>query len=128
MKPNITPFFIGFSIFTVIILLFSLAIQTWVSEIVISPVWPVILVFLYAFTLIATIILVKYIGSSRISQFANAFMLVNFGKLVLFTIIIVAYAWLYRNDAISFTITFFLYYILMTTYEIVALLKLQKKS
>ena len=82
---------------------------------------------MYAFTLFAFNMLTKYIGS-KITYFANAFMLVNFGKLVLFSIVIVVYAWLVHDDAIPFTITFFIYYFLLTTYEIIALLKMQKNS
>lgn len=82
---------------------------------------------MYAFTLFAFNMLTTYIGS-KITYFANAFMLVNFGKLVLFSIVIVVYAWLFHDDTISFTVTFFIYYFLLTTYEIIALLKMQKKS
>ncbi len=127
MKSKIQSFVIRFSIFTGIILIISLVFQFWVSKIVISPVWPFILVFLYAFTILATVMLFKYIDS-RISAFANAFMLVNFGKLVIFTLIIIIYALFVREDAIPFTVTFFIYYLLMTTYEIVTLLRMQKSS
>jgi len=61
-------------------------------------------------------------------MFANAFMLVNFGKLILFTAIILIYAWFNRSEAISFTITFFVYYLILTTYEIIALLRIQKMT
>ncbi len=126
MKPNIRLIISPFTYFTLAILIISLIIQFWIPAIVISNVWPFILLFLYSFTLFAIIMLSKYIGS-RISYFANAFMLVNFGKLVLFSIIIVVYAWLNRDKAISFTITFFVYYLLLTTYEVIILLRMQKK-
>lgn len=127
MKSKIVPFIVSFSVYSGIIVLASIAIHLWMPVIAISPMWPLIIVFMYLFTLLATVMLLKYIDS-RISQFANAFMLVNFGKLVLFTFVIVAYAWFFRADAISFTITFFIYYILLSTYEIVALLRMQKGS
>jgi len=128
MKSKTYTFFLGFSIYTVIIVLISLAIQIWIPSVVICNIWPVIITFLYLFTLMATIILIKYIGSSRLSHFANAFMLVNFGKLLLYTVIIVVYAWFFKSNAIAFTITFFIYYLLLTAYEIVSLLKMQGKS
>ena len=125
MKNRI-PFFIkNFSYYSVVILLLSLAIQQWIPAIQISTSWPFILLFMYAFTLFAFVMLAKY-TSSKLTYFANAFMLVNFGKLVLFSIIIIVYAWLNHDDAIAFTITFFVYYLLLTTYEIIALLKMQK--
>lgn len=127
MKSKIVPFIVGFSIYSGIIVLISIAIQLWITSIVISPMWPIIFIFLYLFTLLATTMLFKYIDS-RISQFANAFMLVNFGKLVIFTIVIVLYAWFFRAEAISFTLTFFVYYLLLNIYEIVGLLKMQKNN
>ena len=126
MRSNFKPVFFRFTIFTAAILIFSLLIDLFLPQVPISQSWPYILAFLYAFTLVAFIILVKYI-ESRMSLFANAFMLVNFGKLVLFTIVILIYAWFNRTDAISFTITFFIYYLLLTLYEIVSLLKFQKR-
>ena len=125
---NITSQFIkNFSLYSGVIFLISLIIQTWIPVIPISNVWFFILLFLYLFTVVAFTILVKYIYN-KITYFANAFMLVNFSKLVLFSIIIFIYAWLVRDDAISFTITFFVYYFMLTLYEIIALLKLQNKN
>ena len=126
MKNIITPFVKNFSFYCGVILLLSIIIQQWIPTIAISSSWPFILLFLYIFTLLAFAVLVKYI-STKITYFANAFMLVNFGKLVLFSIIIIVYALFVRDDAISFTLTFFIYYFLLTTFEIIALLKLQKK-
>lgn len=108
-------------------MMLSIIVQNWIPSVKITSAWPFILLFLYAFTLYAFNLLVKYM-SNKLTYFANAFMLVNFGKLVLFSIIIIVYALLNHDDAISFTITFFIYYILLTTFETVALLKLQKKS
>jgi len=125
MKNRVSLFIKNFSYYSSIILILSIAVQQWVPKIQISTSWPFILLFMYAFTLFAFIMLAKYTGS-KLTYFANAFMLVNFGKLVLFSIIIIAYAWLNHDDAIAFTITFFIYYLLLTTYEIIALLKMQK--
>jgi len=96
-----------------------------VPAIQISSAWPFIILFMYLFTLFAFIMLSKY-TSSKLTYFANAFMLVNFGKLLLFSIIILVYAWLNHDDAISFTITFFVYYLLLTTYELLHCSKCKK--
>ncbi len=127
MKSKIKPYVLRFSYYSGIIFLLSLAVQLLMPDIKISTVWPFILLFIYGFTLFAFTLLVKYLDS-KLTYFANAFMLVNFGKLVLFSIIIILYAWFIRDDAISFTVTFFVYYLLLTTYEIIVLLKLQKGS
>lgn len=124
MKSKTTRLKVNFSYYTITIFLLSVVVQQWMPTIKISNTWPFILLFLYAFTLFAFNILVKYLDA-RLTYFTNAFMLVNFGKLILFTIIIIVYAMLNRNDAISFTGTFFVYYLLLTSFEIIALLKLK---
>ncbi len=126
MKNKIRPFIVGFTLYSGVILVLSIIIQLLIPQIKISTVWPFIFIFIYGFTLYAFIILVKYIDN-KLAYFANAFMLVNFGKLVLFSGIIIVYAWLVSDDAISFTVTFFIYYLLLTAFEIKSLLKLQKK-
>lgn len=110
------------TIYSVVILLICLAIYLWVAKIQISPAFPYIILFFYAFTLYIFRILNKA-KEDRISRFTNAFMLVNFGKLILFTIIILLYAYFNRSDAIAFTLTFFVNYILFTAFEISVLLK-----
>lgn len=115
----------GFSYYSGAILLISFAIQQWLPAIRLTGTWPFIIIFMYVFTTLAFSVLAKYIGG-KLTYFANAFMLVNFGKLILFLMIIIVYSLLNRDDAVSFTVTFFVYYLLFTTYEIVALLKMQK--
>jgi len=112
----------GFTIFSVVILLISLAVYLWMPFIHITPAYPYVVLFFYGFTLIVFRLLDKT-KERRLSKFANAYMLVNFGKLVFFTIIIFVYAYFKRTDAVSFIITFFIYYLLFTSYEIIALLK-----
>ncbi len=63
---------------------------------------------------------------NRPNRFINTYMLLNFGKLFLYIAIIAVYVFMYRQDAIPFTITFFIYYVLFTAYEIIALLKIKK--
>ena len=77
----------GFTIFSVVILLISLAVYLWMPFIHITPAYPYVVLFFYGFTLIVFRLLNKT-KERRLSKFANAYMLVNFGKLVFFTIII----------------------------------------
>ncbi len=116
----------NFTVYSLLIFILSYLVQQFVKSLQISTAWYYILIFLYAVTALAFYFLIRYIHD-KISLFANAFMLVNFGKLLLFTLVILVYSWFYRSDAISFTITFFIYYLLLTTYEIVVLLKLHRK-
>jgi hypothetical protein len=108
-----------------IVLLLSIAIDLWVGKIPISPAYPYIFVFLF----LTTVVVFRTIANSmekRLSRFANVYMLANFGKLLLFTIIIVAYSFLNPEDAIAFMLTFFSYYFVFTNVEIIALLRIKK--
>ena len=112
----------GFTIFSVVILLISLAVYIWIPVVHITPAYPYVVLFFYGFTIIIFRLLNKT-KETKLSKFANTYMLVNFGKLILFTIIIFVYAYFKRTDAVSFIITFFIYYLLFTSYEIITLLK-----
>lgn len=127
MNNRSVSFSRGFTIFTVIILLVSMAIYLWVPSIHITPMFHYILLFMYALTMLVYTMLQKTIGD-KLSKFVNVYMLVNFGKLVLFSIIIFIYAWFNRDDAVPFILTFFIYYILFTAYEVISLLKVSKSN
>ena len=108
--------------FSVAMLLVGLVIYFWVPKIPITPAFPYIVLFFYGFTLYIFRIL-NNAKENRLSRFANVFMLVNFSKLILFTIIILLYAYLNRSDAIPFIATFFINYIFYSAFEIISLLK-----
>lgn len=97
-----------------------------IPAIQISPAFPYILIFLFLSTLIILLSLEKYMNK-RTSQFANAIMLVNFGKLLFYGVIIFAYAYINRPDAVSFILTFFVYYFAFTVFEVFALIKIGTK-
>jgi len=118
-------FFKQFSIIAVAILILSILIDFFVPKIKISAMYPYILLFLYLVTLGIFKMIAKSM-ENRLSRFANTYMLANFGKLILFTGIIVLYAFLIRDDAISFMLTFFIYYFIFTGFEILSLLKIKQ--
>lgn len=110
------------TIFSVAILLVGLIIYFWVPRIPISLAFPYIVLFFYGFTLYVFRIL-NNAKENRLSRFANIFMIVNFSKLILFTIIILLYAYFNRADAVPFIATFFLNYIFYSAFEIISLMK-----
>lgn len=120
-------FTIKLSVLVALLGLISVAVALWVPALSISAAFPYILLFLYLSTLILFGLLSKSLHK-RTSQFANAVMLVNFGKLVFYAVIIFIYAYINRADAVSFILTFFAYYFVITTLEVFALLGLGKNS
>ncbi len=125
MKTTFHKFLISFTIYALAIALLSSAIYIWVPAIPISHAYPYILLFIYMLTLVILSLLIKSM-ENKLNRFVNAFMLLNFAKLILYTIIIFVYAYLNREDAVGFIAVFFVYYILFTAYEIVFLLRINK--
>lgn len=120
-------FTIKLSVLVAILGLLSVVIVLWIPALPISQAFPYVLLFLYLATLLMYSLLSKSI-QKRTSQFANTVMLVNFGKLVFYAVIIFVYAYINRSDAVSFILTFFAYYFVITTLEVFALLGLGKKT
>jgi len=118
-------FFKQFSILAGIILALSIIIDFFIPKIHISQAYPFIFIALYLITLGIFWMLSKSM-ENLLSRFANAYMLVNFGKLIFFLIIILTYSYLYKEDAVSFMLTFFSYYFVFTSFEIMALLRNKK--
>lgn len=112
------------SIISISLLVISTIIFFFTPKIKITPAFPIILIFMYLTTISIFKLLAKSM-ENRLSKFANAYMLVNFGKLVIFSIIIVVYAVLNKEDAISFMLTFFIYYFIFTIFEVFSLLRLK---
>ena len=115
----------GFTLYTLVIGLISSLIYWWVPQLPLSPAFLYILILMYVLTMLLIALLIKSM-QNKLSQFVNAFMLLNFAKLILYTIIIFAYAWTNRDDAVAFIITFFVYYVLLSAYEIIVFLKINK--
>jgi len=124
MKNNFQQFIKQFSIFIFFLAVITYLLQAYAERVPVSPYWPFILGFLYVFTLF----LYKQLAdqfSNKLSRFTNALMLVNFGKMMLYTAIILIVAWFQRDQALSFSLTFLVYYFLITFFEIRALLRLK---
>lgn len=124
MKTHLLSFFKQFTLFVLIIGIVTYIVQGVVPQLPIYPYWPGILFFLYAFTFYLYWQLAKYFGE-RLSKFTNALMLVNFGKMMFYTFVIMIFIWYNRAEALSFSLTFFVFYALISVFEIRALLKLK---
>lgn len=113
------------SVLAIVLIVASLLILRFVPAISITPNFLYIIIFIYAFTLFVYNMLLKG-QQERLSHFVNVYLLVNFGKLVVYIIIIFAYAFLNRSDAVPFIMTFFVYYFAFTTFEVISLLQMKK--
>ena len=126
-KVSVRKFIRGLSVYTIVIALLSFIVMNWVDKIPLTPSYLFIIIFMFAIT----VVMLWLIGKSmegKLSRFANVFMLLNFGKLLLYTLIIFLYAYLNREDAVSFIVSFFIYYLLYTGFEIFVLLRINQQK
>jgi hypothetical protein len=88
----------------------------------ISPVLPLMFPFFILLTIAGFYVVTKE-TKNIFSNFINRFMLATFGKMFLSIIVLLAYVFAYREDAVPFIISFFLLYIFFSIFEAIALLK-----
>jgi hypothetical protein len=115
----------GLTVYALIITLLSVAIYYGFPKIHMTGVYLYLIALMYAINFLLFVKLSQAL-QNKPNRFINAYMLLNFGKLFLYIAIIATYIFMYREDAISFTLTFFVYYVLFTAYEIITLLKIKK--
>lgn len=125
MDKVFIQFIKGLSALAIVLIVVSLLLIRFVPAITITPSFLYIIILIYAFTLFVFRLLLKGL-QERFSHFINMYLLVNFGKLVVYIIVIFIYAFLNRADAVSFILTFFIYYFFFTAFEIFSLLKIKR--
>ncbi|NOX85298.1 MAG: hypothetical protein GXO86_04940 [Chlorobi bacterium] len=121
MKNKFYRFALNFSIYVAVIMLVSVMIHYNLPQFI-NVRFVYILLFIYAVTLAGFYFFSKSL-TEKISRFANVYMIGTFAKLIIYSAVIVVYAWFNRENAVSFIITFFIYYLLLTVYEVVVLMK-----
>lgn len=87
---------------------------------------PYILFFFFSITAVSHYFVLNAI-KEKMSRFVNYFMISIFVKLVFYSLIIVVYSFVNKADIIPFVITFFVYYICYTVFELIEILKATKK-
>lgn len=102
-----------------------IALMFTIPTIYISPALPYLLIFFTASTLISFYFIQKKMEASP-SGFVTAFMANSIIRLLLYLIVIVAYAFNNKADAVNFIISFFIMYIIFTAFEAVFFLKSKK--
>lgn len=125
MDHNFPKFAIQLSSLAIVLIGLSLLISYFLPELPLTSAYLFIIVLIYLTTLFVFMLLIKGL-KDKFSHFVNLFLLVNFGKLFLYIIIIFIYSFLNRKGAVSFSISFFVYYFFFTVFEVISLLRLKK--
>ncbi len=91
----------------------------------ISPLTPYIILFFSIFNMIL-FYMKLWISKSKDVRFINLFMILNSAKMLLFIAIIALYSYFYHDDALNFSISFFICYAVFTSILVRSFNKLQK--
>jgi hypothetical protein len=126
MKQLLNRFIRNLSLFTLAIALAG-ALITFLSAGMLSRFWPFLLL-LFAGITLASVTLLFGAMEKKFVRFSNTFMIISMLKIFLLLIIIGGYAFRFPEDAIRFSVTLFIFYILYLVFEIIWLMKLQKAS
>jgi len=90
-----------------------------------SPALPW-LVLLFIFTTYILFNILLKASEKKFNLFANYFMVASMLKIFLLILVISTYAFLYREDAIRFTVSLFVLYLIYTVFEVRWLLKISR--
>ena len=124
MKELLNRFIRNLIYFTTAIAVSAFAVSYFASGII-SEFWPFLLLLFAGITLTLVTLLISA-SEKKFSKFSNTFMIASMLKILVLLIIIGAYAFKFQADAIRFSLTLFVFYILYLSFEIFWLLKLQR--
>lgn len=116
----ISPFFLFLKkllYFSVLLGLLCIGLTFLLPHNYLTPTLPYLFIFFFSVTLLMFYILLKA-SEKNFRQFITLFSLSTFIKLFLFLGVILFYVFIHRADAISFLITFLIFYICYQAFEI----------
>jgi len=125
METTFKKLAIQFTSFVVLLMAATLLFEYLVPSLRVTMHWPVILLVMYLITLGILYLLVNSL-KSRMMKFVNTYLLVSFSKMMLFAVVLFVYAWLNPDDAVSFILTFLVYYLAFLIYEVAVLARLKE--
>ena len=111
----------NFMLFTILIGIASYALTFILPENYITPALPYLILFFFSINLLVHLRLRKA-EEKKIRRFVSSYMLFTFLRFFLYLIVILAYAFINRPDAIPFIITFFIFYMIFSVYELITIL------
>lgn len=92
----------------------------------VSPALPFLLAFFLGMSIISFKILQKK-AVEEPRKFITSFLAHTLIRMMIYLVVLVSYALLYRNDAVIFIIGFFILYIIFTFFEVLQFIVLTKK-
>jgi hypothetical protein len=125
MRSPFVQFLVGLSVYTAILVLITVVVFALLPAGYASEALPFQFVLYYAVTLTVHYLLLRA-SEKGAGSFVTRFMLVSFLKLLLYIIVLVAYLYLNRSDALRFAIPYLGLYILYSVFEIYSITRYSK--
>lgn len=117
MDPELLKYVRKLMVYTIILAVAGFLAYFFLPLRFISPAIPFLYIFFFSVALIHHFLLIKSIRSNP-KRFINRFMILTFGKLLLYFSLIVTYTLFVRSDAIAFILAFATLYLFYTVFEI----------
>ncbi len=128
MRSNFLIFVKRLIIFSLIIMIISLAVSYFIPKIYITPSLPYLIIFFFSVTAVVYYYIIKA-SEQRFARFVTVFMLTTFLKLMLYLTVLLIYIFLIsRKNSVPFIAAFFIYYLLFTIFETVYILIVTKNN
>jgi len=124
MKELVNRFVRNLSLFTVAMAILGFAVSYFTNGII-TRFWPLLLL-LFAGITLTLVSLLFSASEKKFSRFTNTFMVASMLKILLLLVLIGGYAYKFPADAIRFSVTLLVFYILYLIFEIYWLMKLQR--
>ena len=122
MKKSTVDFLGKLVIFSLVLGAITLSLATLLPKSYFSPALP----FLFFFFIASTILSWHFLQQSfekKFIRFVNTYLLTVIAKLLLYIVVLVAYVFINRHDAIAFMLGFFILYLCYTIFEVVFIIK-----
>jgi len=124
MKELVNRFIRNLLLFTLILAVTGFVFSYFLPGFI-TKLWPLLLL-LFAGITLSMVTLLFSASEKKFSKFSNTFMIASMLKILILLIIIGGYSYKFQGDAIRFSVTLFVLYILYLGFEIYWLLQLQQ--
>lgn len=124
MSAQFIRFTLALIFYSIMMALLALGAMYLLPANYITPMLPYLLVFFLIISLAVYYFIEKAVAK-RFSQFTNYFMIATMLKILIYLTIITLYAFTNRNDAVTFILTFFLFYVSYSTFEVIWMLRMR---
>ncbi len=114
-------------IFTIIISSITAILYFLLPINFITPALPFLLPFFFSITLLSHYMQLKA-SQKSFARFTSSFIMITFLKLMVLMAVLILYVLTHRSDAIPFIVSYFIFYVCFTAFEVMELQRISDKK